>query len=107
MNRKRFNLIYNPNTIIWDNLENEEVFAWADDDDPKEILNLLNNLNDENELNKLKILYLTRENKALKKELDFIQNSITESIKHQKTELAQKALKKVIEDYNNYLINGE
>ena len=87
--------------------EDEEVFAWADDDDPKEILNLLNNLNDENEFNKLKILYLTRENKALKKELDFIQNSITESIKHQKTELAQKALKKVIEDYNNYLINGE
>lgn len=73
----------------------------------EQLVDLLNQLNDENEFNKLKILYLTRENKALKKELDFIQNSITESIKHQKTELAQKALKKIIEDYNNYLINGE
>ena len=60
----------------------------------EQLVDLLNQLNDENEFNKLKILYLTRENKALKKELDFIQNSITESIKHQKTELAQKALKK-------------
>lgn len=61
----------------------------------------------ENESYKIKVLYLEKENWALRKELDFIQNNISESIKHQKTEIAQKALKKVIEDYNNYLINGE
>lgn len=49
MTRKRFKLIYNPNTIIWDNFEDEEVFAWADDDNPKEIVNKMNELHEENE----------------------------------------------------------
>ena len=47
MTAKRFKLIYKPNTIIWDNFEDEEVFAWADDDNPKEIVNKLNELAEE------------------------------------------------------------
>ena len=43
-------------------------------------------------------------NEQLKRELDYIQNSITEHIKHQKTELGQKALKEVIKDYNEWLL---
>ena len=44
------------------------------------------------------------ENEKLKQQLDYIQNSITEHIKHQKTELGQKALKQIIEDYNEWLL---
>lgn len=44
------------------------------------------------------------ENEKLKQQLDYIQNSITEHIKHQKTELGQKALKEIIEDYNEWLL---
>ena len=47
---------------------------------------------------------LEKENELLKKELDYIQNSITEHIKHQKTELGQKALRKIIEDYNEWML---
>ena len=47
---------------------------------------------------------LVKENKLLKTELDYIQNSITEHIKHQKTELGQKALKEIIEDYNEWML---
>ena len=47
--------------------------------------------------------------KQLQKQLDFIQNTISNAIKHQKTELEQKALKRVISDYNDWLLghNGE
>ena len=44
------------------------------------------------------------ENENLKKQLDYIQNSINEHIKHQKTELAAKALKEIIEDYNEWML---
>lgn len=55
MTDKRFKLIYKPNTIIWDNFEDEEVFAWAEDDNPQEIVNKLNELHDENQI-KLEIV---------------------------------------------------
>lgn len=44
------------------------------------------------------------ENKQLKQQLNYIQNSISEHIKHQKTELGQKALQEIIEDYNEWLL---
>ena len=47
---------------------------------------------------------LSKENKQLKERLDYIQSSITEAINHSKTGLEQKALKKVIEDYNEYML---
>lgn len=47
---------------------------------------------------------LTAENKQLKQQLDYIQNSISNAIKHQKTELQQKALKEVIKDYNEWML---
>ena len=43
-------------------------------------------------------------NENLKKQLDYIQNSINEHIKHQKTELGQKVLREVIQDYNDWLL---
>ncbi len=45
-----------------------------------------------------------QENENLKKQLDYIQNSINEHIKHQKTELGQKALREIIEDYNEWML---
>lgn len=42
--------------------------------------------------------------KAISKELDYIQNSITDKIKHQKTKIGEKALKEVIEDYNKWIL---
>ena len=47
--------------------------------------------------------------KQLQQQLDFIQNNISNAINHQKTELEQKALKRVISDYNDWLLghNGE
>lgn len=47
--------------------------------------------------------------KQLQQQLDFIQNNISNAIQHQKTELEQKALKRVISDYNDWLLghNGE
>ena len=56
----------------------------------KEIVDELNSLADENE--------------QLKQQFNYIQNSISEHIKHQKTELGQKALKEIIEDYNEWLL---
>lgn len=107
---------------IYDNQNKKVVFD-------EDICDLLNTLYDENEelkkeLHKLKLVNemlsmdfsiseheLWRENQQLKqekeqlqKEVDYIKNSITEHIKHQKTELGQKALKEVIEDYNEWLL---
>ena len=45
-----------------------------------------------------------QQNQNLQKQLDYIQNSITNAIKHQKTELGQKALREIIEDYNEWLL---
>ena len=44
MSQKRYELRYRPNTYIWDNLENKELFAWAEDDDPQVIVDELNKL---------------------------------------------------------------
>ena len=43
-------------------------------------------------------------NEQLKQQLNYIQNSISEHVKHQKTELGQKALQEIIEDYNEWLL---
>ena len=48
--------------------------------------------------------FLTQKIEQLQKELEYIQNSITEHIKHQKTELGQKALKEIIADYNEWML---
>ena len=45
-----------------------------------------------------------QQNQNLQKQLDYIQNSITNTIKHQKTELGQKALQEIIADYNEWLL---
>lgn len=47
---------------------------------------------------------LLNENEQLKKQLNYIQNLISEHIKHQKTELGQKALQEIIQDYNEWLL---
>lgn len=57
----------------------------------------MNNLDYENQ-------QLTIENAVLRKELDYIKDSITEAIKHQKTTIGQKALKEIIRDYNEWII---
>ena len=77
----------------------------------KEIVDELNSLADENEQLRKDATILVysnqdyrHENENLKKQLDYIQNSINEHIKHQKTELAAKALKEIIEDYNEWIL---
>ena len=91
----------------------------------KEIVDELNSLADENEQlkkenKKLQCKYdrqlwlynglgceydwLKEENEQLKQQFNYIQNSISEHIKHQKTELGQKALQEIIEDYNEWLL---
>jgi len=50
---------------------------------------------------------LAEENEQLKQQFNYIQNSISEHIKHQKTELGQKALQEIIEDYNEWLLRHE
>ena len=47
---------------------------------------------------------LQKENRQLKQQFNYIQNSISEHIKHQKTKLGQKALQEIIEDYNEWLL---
>ena len=61
---------------------------------------------DKNELEQLIENYqqLEKENEQLKQQFNYIQNSISEHIKHQKTELGQKALQEIIEDYNEWLL---
>ena len=39
-----------------------------------------------------------------KKQLEYIQNSISEHIKHQKTEIGKNALKEIIQDYNEWML---
>lgn len=72
---------------------------------------LLNQLNDDNEQLKkdaTTLIYANQDyrqqNLNLQKELDYIQNSITNAIKHQKTELGVKALQEIIADYNEWMI---
>lgn len=63
-------------------------------------------INANNELYELKIKNkkLSDENEQLKKQLDYLQNSIINAIKHQKTELQVKALKEIIQDYNEWML---
>ena len=72
---------------------------------------LLNQLNDDNEQLKkdaTTLIYANRDyrqqNQNLQKQLDYIQNSITNAIKHQKTELGVKALQEIIADYNEWML---
>ena len=76
-----------------------------------DVVNLLNGLSEENEQLKKDATILIysnqdyrQENENLKKQLDYIQNLINEHIKHQKTELGQKSLQEVIQDYNDWLL---
>ena len=57
----------------------------------------MNNLDYENQ-------QLTIENAGLRKELDYIQDSITEAIANQKTDIAKNALREVIRNYNMYML---
>lgn len=73
--------------------------------------NEIDKLKRENQkLNELCVQYgfdmggLEEENEQLKQQLNYIQNSISENIKHQKTELGQKALKEIIVDYNEWML---
>lgn len=77
----------------------------------EEIEKLVNHLLNQNE--KLKkdattLIYANQDyrqqNQNLQKQLDYIQNSITNAIKHQKTELGQKALQEIIADYNEWML---
>ena len=88
---------------------NRPLFDWTNEAD--EIVDLLNKLNDKNEqLRKdaTTLIYANQDyrqqNQNLQEQLDYIQNSISEHIKHQKTELGQKALREVIQDYNDWLL---
>ena len=45
-----------------------------------------------------------QQNQNLQKQLDYIQNSINNAIKHQKTELGVKALQEIIADYNEWML---
>ena len=90
-----------------------------------ELVELLNEFQKENEQLKLKnnglkseltilktdiehstmiINELHDKNKQTKEELDYIQNSISNAIKHQKTELGIKALQEIIADYNEWML---
>ena len=77
----------------------------------KEIVDELNSLADENEQLKkdaTTLIYANQDyrqqNLNLQEELDYIQNSITNAIKHQKTELGVKALQEIIADYNEWML---
>ena len=90
-----------------------KIHLWERPKDAQLFCDKLNAINEENEQLKHRLAisnkarYVTtleKENELLKKELDYIQNSITEHIKHQKTELGQKALKEIIADYNEWML---
>ena len=71
-----------------------------DDDIPMHYSTIVNRLNEQHKT----ITRLEKEKERLKEQLDYIQNSISEHIKHQKTELGQKALQEIIRDYNEWLL---
>ena len=41
---------------------------------------------------------------GVSKQLNYLQDSISNAIKHQKTELQQKTLQEIIEDYNEWML---
>lgn len=130
---KRFTLSQNGTFhTVRDNVENKPlgVFEFKDNEFPvyacfHMIIDLMNDLSEDNEylekrfkeeewhynhidedrdVWKHKCQELKKENEELKAQLDYVQNSISEHIKHQKTELGQKALREVIQDYNDWLL---
>ena len=77
----------------------------------KQTVDRLNELNDENEqLRKdaTTLIYANQDyrqqNQNLQEQLDYIQNLISEHIRHQKTELGVKALQEIIVDYNEWIL---
>lgn len=117
MNEKRFNLVKckEHRWGIEDNtLEKEDKLFFICREGQFEtngLVLLLNQLNDENrQLKKdaTTLIYTNQDyrqqNQNLQKQLDYIQNSINNAIKHQKTELGQKALQEIIQDYNEWML---
>ena len=51
-----------------------------------------------------KIRELEQENEQLRIQLNYIQDAITTSMQHQKAEIGKRALQKVIEEYNEYML---
>jgi regulator of replication initiation timing len=100
MTGKRFKLIYNPHTILWDNLEDKDVFAWAEDDDPQEIVDKLNELYEENEQLRHDATILLqsnqdyrRENEQLLKEMGDLGTAHAEEINKIEDEFDEEILK--------------
>lgn len=105
----------------FNDIKTGEWYYTKDSENSKSICELLNTLHEENEQLKEEnkdshkkevelgqnYLRLLEENLNLKKQLDYIQNLINKHIKHQKTELGQKALRKIIEDYNEWMLGHE
>ena len=117
MNEKRFNLVKckEHRWGIEDNtLEKEDKLFFICREGQFEtngLVLLLNQLNDDNEQLKkdaTTLIYANQDyrqqNLNLQEELDYIQNSITNAIKHQKTELGVKALQEIIADYNEWML---
>lgn len=63
----------------------------------RKVCDLLNK--QEERINELEL-----ENAKIYKELNYLQDSISNAIKHQKTELQQKTLQGIIEDYNEWML---
>lgn len=114
MNEKRFGIIKTKTYGLYVPVDKMEVYNFSSFEselDCIRVVNALNDLSEENEQLKKDATILIysnqdyrQENENLKKQLDYIQNSINEHIKHQKTELAAKALKEIIEDYNEWML---
>lgn len=102
-NNKRF-IVDTCGTLI--DMETRDSFDYVSEvvDLLNKLVNEINTYSEGNQLLKMSFDECRKENEQLKKELNYIQNSISEHIKHQKTELGQKALKEIIEDYNEWLL---
>ena len=119
------NVKFNTLNPVWDTEKEDalNVFEMIDElnylndccnnliDDNTEYVAEINQMHKENEQLKkdaTTLIYANQDyrqqNQNLQKQLDYIQNSITNAIKHQKTELGQKALREIIEDYNEWLL---
>ena len=68
---------------------------------------IIKELKKENTILKLENRLLKDANEDVELQLDYIQSSITEAIKNSKTTLEQKALKKIIEKYNGYILRSK
>lgn len=113
MTEKRFILVeyVNKGLFIQDNADDETQYFQGSKSSLEKVVDLLNSLTDENEQLKkdaTTLIYANQDyrqqNLNLQEELDYIQNSITNAIKHQKTELGVKALQEIIADYNEWML---